>query len=644
MPCKPPSPGCSSGNLSSNRTFSDVPGLVSVAAIFVLGIGAQWIAWRYRVPSILLLLILGFLAGPVTGLLDPVMLQGEWIFTFVAISVGIILFEGGLSLRLDELREVGGAVIRLITFGVFVTWVLAAVGAYLLLDFNPSMSILLGAILTVTGPTVIIPLLRHVRPKGRVGTVAKWEGITIDPIGAILAVLVLETILLFNEPGPKTFSEAAFHALKGLMLQAVIGLGVGLAGAAVLVLLLRRRLVPDYLQNPAALMVVIGIFAISDSLQHESGLLATTIMGLAVANQRYVVVRRIVEFKEDLRVLLISVLFIILSARLQIGDLRHLGVGAILFLAGLMLIVRPLSVFLSTMGTRLNWKEQTFLAWLAPRGIVAAAVASLFSFRLMEIFPIEAAALVPVVFLVIVGTVAIYGLSASAVARVLGLADPNPQGILFIGAYDWGREVAAAVASQEFSILMVDSNPENVRRAQADGLPAIHANVLSEHITDQLELSGIGRLLALTPNDEVNSLAILHFTQIFDSAEVYQLATREEQRGRTPDEEFAQHLRGRPLFGKATTYVSLSDRFNSGAEVKIFDITDDYTYTDFEEQYGRRSTPLFVKRGPNQLHVFSEEEGFIKPESGHTLIALVDPVSSVSDAVGEESVPESQPS
>lgn len=609
-------------------------GLFSIAAIFVLGVGAQWIAWRYRVPSILLLLVFGFLAGPVTGLLDAVMLDQGWVFTFVAVSVGIILFEGGLSLRIDELREVGAAVFRLITAGVVVTWLLASVASLYLLDLGLSLSILLGAILTVTGPTVIIPLLRHIRPKGRIGTIAKWEGITIDPIGAILALLVLETIFLLNEPGMSTFGEAATHALKGLLLQFFIGLGVGVGGAAILILLLLRRMLPDYLQNPTALMVVIAVFAVSDSLQAESGLVATTVMGFVVANQRYVVVRRIVEFKEDLRVLLISALFIVLAARLDLGDLRHIGVGAIIFLVVLMVVVRPAAVFISTYGTRLDVKEKGFLSWLAPRGIVAASVASLFTFRLETIYPAESQAIVPIVFLVIVGTVAIYGLSASPLARWLGLADPNPQGVLFVGAHDWARPMAKALHDAEFKVLLVDSNPNNVRRARDEGLRAERGNVLAEDIMDDLDLSGIGRLIALTPNDEVNALAVMHFTQVFESSEVYQLATREDQRGGNGDDLLAQHLRGRPLFGRGTNYSSLCDRFDAGAEIRTFHISDEFSFEDFRSEFGDRATPLFVIRGKNQLHVFSEEDRFAPPEPGHILIALVDPVSDD----GQESV------
>ena len=599
--------------------------LFSIAAVFVLGVSAQWIAWRYRLPSILLLLAFGFIAGPVTGLLDPAAMRAEWVFTFVALSIGIILFEGGLSLRLDELREVGGAVSRLISIGVLITWILASIASFFVLNLSLSISILIGAILTVTGPTVIVPILRHIRPKGRIAALAKWEGITIDPIGAILAVLVLEALLLINEPGAGTVGGVASHALKGLLLELFVGVGIGVAGAGILVFLLRRRMVPDYLQNPMALMVVIAVFAVADALQPESGLVATTAMGFVVANQRLVAVRRIVEFKEDLRVLLIAALFIMLAAQLDLGDIQYLGWEAIVFLLILMLLVRPAAVFLSMLGTRLYVKEKIFLSWLAPRGIVAAAVASLFTFRLAEIYPEESQVIVPIVFLVIVGTVAIYGLTISPVARWLGLAEPDPQGVLFIGAHDWARHIASALDQVGFSVLMIDTNPGNVASAREAGLRALRGNVLSESILDELDLSGIGRLIVLTPNDEVNSLTVVRFAQVFDSAEMYQLATRDKQRGKGADETLAQHLRGRPLFGTGANHASLTAQFAAGAAVKTFTIEDENTYSRLEAKYGSRMIPLFVARGKNQLQVFSEDNGLPKPDPGNVLIALIDP-------------------
>ncbi len=597
--------------------------LVTIAAVVVLGIGAQWLAWRTRFPSILLLLGLGFLAGPVTGFLPQDALQGEWLFPFVSLAVGIILFEGGLTLRFDEFREVGKAVVNLITVGVAVTGALGAVGAHYLAGFSWEVAIVLGALLTVTGPTVVLPLLRHVRPSGRVGTIAKWEGITIDPIGAILAVLVLESVILFRDPAEAAGThETVWGALvQGIAYEIVVGVGVAALSAAFLILLLQRRLVPDWLQNPVALMTVIAAFAVSNSLQEEAGLLEATLLGIIMANQPFVSVRRIVEFKEDLRVLLISLLFIVLAARLQPSAFEvMLAPGPLLFLALLMLVVRPLAVALSSWRTGLTWKEQAFLAWLAPRGIVAAAVASLFSFRLEEFFPAESERIVPVVFLIIVGTVAVYGLTIAPVARWLGLAQPDPQGILFVGAQAWVRRVAKTLQDLGVRVLLIDANARNVRLARRNGLPAQRTNILAEGVIDDLELSGIGRLVAVTPNDEVNALAALHFAEVFESDEVYQLPMRTEN-GSTAASEIPRHLRGRPLFATDATYTSLDERFDAGARVRVLHLRRPPEWLR-EASEDPTFTPLFLVRA-EKVRVYAEGAEVV-PQAGDVLVALVD--------------------
>lgn len=603
-----------------------------IAAVVVLGIGAQWLAWRTKFPSILLLLGFGFLAGPITGFLPQDALQGEWLFPFVSLSVGIILFEGGLTLRFDELREVGKSVFNLITVGVAVTGVLAAVGAHYLADFSWEVAIVLGALLTVTGPTVVLPLLRHVRPAGRVGTIAKWEGITIDPIGAILAVLVLESVILYHEPSVAGETrETVWGALiEGIAYEVVVGVGVAALAAGLLILLLHRRLVPDWLQNPVALMVVIAAFAVSNTLKEEAGLLEATLLGIIMANQKYVSVRRIVEFKEDLRVLLISLLFIVLAARLEPSAFEvMLAPGPLLFLALLMLVVRPLAVAASSLGTGLDWKEQAFLAWLAPRGIVAAAVASLFSFRLAEFFPAEAERIVPVVFLVIVGTVAVYGLTISPLARWLGLALPDPQGILFVGAQPWVRRVAKALQDLGVRVLLIDANARNVRVARRAGIPAQRTNILAEGVIDDLDLNGIGRLAAVTPNDEVNALAALHFAEVFESDHVYQLPMRTESNGSAAANEIPRHLSGRPLFASDATHVSIEERFDAGARVRTIRLSAETEWLR-EAADDETFTPLFLVRG-QKVRIFAEDSE-ITPLPDDLLVALVTPDPS-SDAL-----------
>jgi NhaP-type Na+/H+ or K+/H+ antiporter len=589
--------------------------LIELAGILVLGIGAQWLAWRLRFPSILLLLAFGFLAGPATGFLDPDALFGELLFPVVSISVGLILFEGGLSLRLADLREIGWPLWSLITIGALVTWALASWAGHTILGLDVSSALLLGAILVVTGPTVVGPLLRHVRPTGKVAAVAHWEGIVIDPVGAVLALLVYEALAVAPTTGPLAAARAV---LPQLGLTLMVGLAVGGAFALVALELLRRFWVPDFLQSPLLLMLVAGAFTASNLAQPESGLLTVTVMGVALANQSFVPVKHLIEFKENLRVLLIASLFILLAARVAPADFTALGWRGPLFVAFLVLVVRPLSVLAATLGTGLRPKERIFLAWLAPRGIVAASVASVFALRMGE----AGAGLVPATFLVIVGTVAVYGLTAAPLARRLGLSNPNPQGILFASAHAGARAIAKAVKAAGFPVLLVDNNRGNAAAARLEGLPTAFTSVLSEDALDGVLQGGLGRLLALTPDDEVNALAALHFREVFGRAEVYQLSPR---KGGSPRvESAAPHLRGRYLFAPGASYDALDDRFAAGQVVKTTKLSPEFDWTAFRERYGKDALPLFVVTEAGALQVAVADKP-PSPKAGQTVISLVSP-------------------
>ena len=590
--------------------------LIGLASIVVLGIVAQWLAWRLHLPAILLLLIGGFVAGPITGILNPDELFGDLLFPLVSISVVIILFEGGLSLDLKELRNVGRIVINLTTVGILITWLLSSLAAHFVIGIDWSPAILLGAILVVSGPTVIIPLLRHVRPSGNVGSIIKWEGIINDPIGAILAVLVFEVTIAGG------FQEGTWVVVAGVVKAVLFGTILGILGAGVIVLFLKRYFIPDFLQNPFSLMIVIIAYTVSNFLQHESGLLAVTVMGIAVANQRYVSIRHIIEFKENLRVLLISSLFIILAARLPLHGLGFDDYRNWLFIALLIIIIRPLMVYVSTLKSDLKKNEKAFLCWVAPRGIVAAAVASVFAIRLTELGFAHCDIIAPITFMVIISTVTLYGLSAPYVARGLKVSKPNPQGILFAGAREWVRDLAGILTEEGFRTALIDTNWGNVTAARNAGLHAYYGDVLAENLFSELQLDGIGRLLAMTSNDEVNSLAALHFHDVFGSSEVYQLPSRSSQlkdgRGAMPP-----HLHGRFLFDDEATFDHLMARFQSGAVVKKTNLTDEFDFDDYKKMYGENALPLMVITESRRIRVYTADYD-PSPEPGEVLISIVD--------------------
>lgn len=589
--------------------------LIQLGAIVLLGMFSQWVAWRLRFPSIFLLLIAGFLAGPVTGLIEPDLLMGEMLMPFVSLSVAIILFEGGLTLNIKELREIGGVVLSLIVLGVLLTWGIGTLTAYYLLNINLEVSILLAAILTVTGPTVIGPLLRQIRPTGKVNRILKWEGIVIDPIGALLAVLVFEGILASGLQGATT------AVLLSLGKTIFFGSLSGALFAFLLVLFLRKFWIPDFLQASITLSMVVASFLVSDLLQPESGLFAATLMGIVIANQKYVNIKHILEFKENLRVLIISILFIILSARLEFAVFRDISYQVLVLLAVLIFLARPLSVFLSSMFSTLNLKEKVFLSWMAPRGIVAAAVSSLFALKMREVGIEQAELLVPITFIVIVGTVAVYGLTAGLLARSLGLSQSNPQGILFLGAHPVIQEIASALMEQGLKVVMVDRNRSAVAAAHMRNIPAVYGNILSEQVLDEIPFEGIGKLMAVTPNEEANSLALFHFDQIFDRQNTYQISRKKHEKQGSRDF-LPGHLKGRVLFGDEVDLPHLINMFDEGAKIKVTHLTKDFNFEAFSKHYGEDMVPLFSITKDKRLLVNSSD-GKFEPLPGHTIIAVV---------------------
>ena len=610
--------------------------IVYLAGVITLGIAAQWLAWRMHLPAILLLLVFGFLFLPVCGIFTgktvtaEQLIPDDLLFPFVSISVAVILFEGGLSLKLAELRGTGYVMLRLVTIGVLVTWGLGTLAAGLVFRLDWGISALLGAVLTVSGPTVVGPLLRYVRPAPRIGSLAKWEGIVNDPVGAVLAVLVFEVlreIFQLGEVGLTFFSAAS-----GLLKTAAVGLTVGATTAVILVTLLKRYLIPDYLQSAAFLAVVVAAFTISNAIQTESGLVTVTLLGIIMANQRTVVVKHVIEFKENLRVLLISTLFILLASRVPLEQMKSMALPGVVFVV-LLLAIRGVAVYVSTFASDLRRVERLFLAWLHPRGIVAAAVSALFALEFAHLadhhlvppdLANQAKQLVPITFLVIVGTVGIYGLTVRPVARRLGVAEPNRRGILFAGADSFVRAVAQALQDEGCQVMLVDTNQHNISTARMAGLPTCYASVLSEHVLEELELGGIGRLLAMTPNDEVNSLAAMEFIDVFGRAGVYQLSP--EVADTVRQSQVSSHLRARILFGRDVTSARLRFRLATGATIKKTKLSDEFDFDRFRELYGESSVVLFVIDPSGEVTICTSDED-PAPTSGQTLVSLVDPVS-----------------
>ncbi|MGQ9424575.1 cation:proton antiporter [Gilvimarinus sp. F26214L] len=588
--------------------------ILVISIIGLVAFACQWLAWRVKLPAILFLLAAGVLLGPGFGVLDPDALFGGLLFPLISLSVAIILFEGSLTLNLSEISAQRTAVRRLISLGAAVTWAVVAVATRYLFDLSWELSILFGALTVVTGPTVIVPMLRTVRPNAQIANILRWEGILIDPIGALLVVVVFEFVAAQSQ------ATGLVHGLSTFVKIVGIGTALGLAGGWFLGFILRKHWIPDYLLNLATLSLVFAVFSFADTLAHESGLLAVTLMGMWLANRKDIHIREILNFKENLSVVLISGLFILLAARLTLESVLALGWAAVALLLIMQFIARPLSILVSTIGTPLSWQEKALLSWIAPRGIVAAAVSALFAIRLERAGEADAGLLVPLTFIVIVGTVVLQSATARPLARALGVAEPAPKGFLVVGANPVARAIAAALKEHDFRTLLTDSSWENIRAARMEGLETFYGNPVSGYADQHLDLVGIGKLLALSPMRGINAVAGMRYQAEFGERNIYTLLTSPEVNV-SEKHQLATEERGSILFGQDITYSKLASLLSQGAEIRSTKLSEEFDFEDFQERKGNEVIPLFAISPKGRLQVFTVERE-LTPEAGWTLISL----------------------
>jgi NhaP-type Na+/H+ or K+/H+ antiporter len=587
--------------------------LPALAAIVVLGGAAQWLGWRIRLPAILPLLAVGFLIGPVTGLVDVDSVFGPLLRPFVSLAVALILFEGGLTLHLKDLAGTGAVVRNLVTIGAAVTWVVVTASAHWLANVPFDLALLAGAILVLTGPTVVVPLVRHIRPSGPTGPILRWEGILIDPIGALLALLVFDVIT--------TDEQSVWRVATSAAMTLLVGAGSGTAAALLLGQAIRSHWLPERLHVPIALTAVAAAFAGANELQHESGLFAVTVLGIVLANTKGVDVSHIAEFKEDLGNILLAVLFVVLSARIPLHELTGLGYVHLMVVGIAILVARPLAVACSTIRTGLSWRDRVFLMAMAPRGIVAAAVSSEFALQLESAGRDDAGTLTSLVFACIIGTVSCYGLLSGTVARWLGIADANPRGILFVGADRATREIARVLQQIGVPTLLVDTNQANVQAARDLQLRAWHGSILSDRFFDEVDLAGIGRLCATTGSDEVNLLAVRRFRGIFDGRALFQTPLRARGDGRFG---LAEVDHGRWLFRADATAERLQGMIASGAVVATTRLSEKYGPDQYAAEHGRSALPLFAVQPDGTIAVATTDAPLpLRP--GATVVSLVPP-------------------
>jgi len=606
--------------------------MIELAGIIILGILAQWVAWRFKIPAILPLILIGLLVGPIaaeffsedgTKWIEPLwngnkgLFAGENLFYFVSLAISIILFEGGLTLKFSEIKNVGSAITKLITIGALVTFLGAALAAHYVFRLSWEISFLFSALIIVTGPTVITPILRNIPLKKDISAVLKWEGILIDPIGALIAVLVYEFISV--DAGGEFTKTALIEFLKIVL----FGFTFGFTFAHALNFIVAKKWVPHYLLNVFSLAAVLGVFVLSDSFAHESGLLAVVVMGMVLGNTEAGYIKDLLYFKESLSVLLISILFIVLSANINMEDLWLIYNWKTALLFGVIIfLIRPIGVFLSTYKSTLLLKEKVFISWVGPRGIVAAGIASLFGTKLAAKEVLGAEYITPLVFALVLTTVLLNATTARLFARLVGVFLKKSEGILIIGASPFPRLVATYLNQNNRHVVLIDSNESNINKAKELGIEAFTANIYSDNLLDNIELSDIGYLMAVTGNAEINKFAINKFKKQFGENGAFRLITSKEMKNSKNNPEEG-------LFSHIDDFVSVNkvvSEFSSILEIEV-ETKQDYQNIIAHTNINKDSIPLFLKDPKGELSIISSYNEEVKNISkGSKLVYLGKPL------------------
>jgi len=607
--------------------------MIELGGIIILGILAQWFAWKLKIPAILPLLLIGLLVGPIsaeflssdgTKWIEPIwngeegLFAGKNLYYFVSLSISIILFEGGLTLKFKEIKNVGPLVItKLITLGSLVTFFGAAVGAHFIFSLSWEMSFLFSSLIIVTGPTVITPILRNIPLRKDISAILKWEGILIDPIGALVAVLVFEFI---SVGAGQEYTKTALVEFGKIVL---FGSTFGFTFAHALNFTINKKWIPHYLLNVVSLASVLGVFILSDTFAHESGLLAVVIMGMVLGNSKSSYLKDLLYFKESLSVLLISILFILLSANINFKDLMLIyNWETIILFAVVVFIIRPAAVLLSTYNSTLSLKEKIFISWVGPRGIVAAGIASLFGITLVNKGVKDSEFITPLVFMIVMGTVLLNATTARFIAKSLGVFLKKSNGILIIGASEVSQLIARYLKDNNRHVVLIDSNQTNIANALNLGLDALTVDIYSDTLKDNIELNDIGYLMALTGSADINKIAIEKFKDDFGENGSFRLITSEEKSDPTnnPKEGLFSHTDDFALLTNAAKTYPLIN------EVKVnnhqhFRLLINQIIKD------KNMIPLFLKTKKGDLTIISSQSlENQKAEKDFTLVYLGNPV------------------
>jgi len=589
-----------------------------IALVGVLGIGAQWVAWRTGWPAIVLMLAACFLAGPVLGIMDPEHAFGDLLEPMISIGVALILFEGGLSLDFREFRKYGGGVWRLVVFGVPLGWFFGSLAGYYVAGLVWPVAILFAGILVVTGPTVVIPLLRQSAVQQRPAALLKWEAIVNDPFGALCAVIAYEYFRSTSVTG-----GTAYDVVPEIAIAAGIAGLIGFGAAWVIAWSFPRGLVPEFLKVPVLLVAVVGTFVICNMIEHEAGLLAVTVMGIALANMHVSSLRSIHPFKQNIAVLLVSGIFILLSAGLDIDQLRQFEWQFGLFLLALLFVVRPATVLISLLFSDVPWNERLFLAWIAPRGIVLVAICGLFALRLEDLGYADGTILVGLSFAVVVTTIVAHGFTVDIVARLLKVKGASRPGMLIVGSTPWTVALAKQMHDMDTPVMLVDTSWQRLKPARAAGLPTYHGEILNEATEHNIDLTPYQALIAATDNEAYNTLVCSEFAPEIGTDRVYQLGETQED---SDHRAIPASLRGRALFTTGFGVDDVHQRQQEGWVFRRTKLSEKFDVEDAREKLPEASSMLLLIEPDGEMRFFTHAAA-PEPKPGDTIISYSPPRS-----------------
>ncbi|CAH1000578.1 K(+)/H(+) antiporter NhaP2 [Neolewinella maritima] len=613
--------------------------MYEIGGLIIIGVVAQWIAWRLRVPAILPLILAGILIGPgwewysghrlVSPRFDSEagtgLFPGNLLYSFVSLSIGLILFEGGLTLRLREIRGLADSIFRLTTYGAFTTTVVAGLAAHFVMGLNWQIAFLFSTLIVVTGPTVIAPIMRQINVKRQVATVLKWESIVIDPVGAFLAVLFYNFIVAYYDP-----QATIYEALVKFVQSGLVGIGLGFVFGHILFILISRLYIPKFLLNIFTLGAVVGAFLVSDSIAHESGLLTTVVMGAYLANRDVPFLDDILDFKESLTLLLISLLFILLSANMTVEQITLVLTKESLFVFLIVVVLaRPLGVFWSLRSSELTWRDKAFISWVGPRGIVAAGVASLFGIELAKEGIADAEYITPLVFLIVLGTVLLNATLAGLVARKLKVSLPKGSSVLIFGASEGARQLANSLQESGRDVTLVTPNRAAADVAEEDNLTAITIPIDAD-LDRHMDLSDIGYILALTGSDEDNFYLLNTYRSREGIRGAFRLVTRKEIQ--------AQRFNDEALFGHYASYLLFNRAARNFGEVQALEIDDPKQIGSLLAQLRQeKAIPLYLRCAEyGDITFITANEGTLSVTTGDTLYFLGEPLTQTSPPTGQK--------